>query len=467
MKQLIVVFTALWAAGGAAWSHSTPSGELAVLIDGTGTYARPISSRSPLVQKFFDQGPRLFYGYHFPEAIASFQEAQRHDPEHPMISWGLAMAMGPGPNSRYLGFPDDPHGEGRKAISAARARVAGASAVERALIESLSVRYDADRYPDRAARDDKYIEATRSVLDRYPDDLEAGFMYADALMTRSPWTYWRRDGSPLPGAREAAAALEHVMALEPRHPGAVHNYVHLFESSSEPERALPQADRLESLMPNVGHVVHMPSHIYVRVGQYDKAIATNERSIAADHLFLTAWGDHPFPALGTYGLSARTHPPHALDFTRYAATLQGSYARAIEAARASAAGLSHMGAGGAQRRIATVWLVHKLFGKWDAVLAEPAPQAESAYLDGMFRYARGSALVGRTKFDDAEKELERLRAAARDPSMKNVLTMVNRAPTILELAAHALEGEIALARGKFEAAVSAFEAAVRTQDSLN
>jgi hypothetical protein len=155
-----------------------------VLVDNIGTYGRKISTTSPLAQKFFDQGLRLVYGYYFPEAIASFEEAQQYDPDHPMLDWGLALAMGPNPNSRKNSFPDDPHGDGRKAIATARAHLPRATAVERALIESLSVQYDNDQYPDRAVRDEKYIAATRSVLDRYPDDLEAGFMYADAVMIR-------------------------------------------------------------------------------------------------------------------------------------------------------------------------------------------------------------------------------------------------------------------------------------------
>ena len=298
ISMVLVLLGLLGANSVAERALAAPSGQHAVLVDNIGTYGRKISTTSPLAQKFFDQGLRLVYGYYFPEAIASFEEAQQYDPDHPMIDWGLALAMGPNPNSRKNGFPDDPHGDGRKAIATARAHLSRATAVERALIESLSVQYDTDQYPDRVVRDEKYIEATRLVLDRYPDDLEAGFMYADAVMIRGAWNYWRRDGSPLPGTKEAAAALEHVMTLEPNHPGAVHLYVHLFESSAEPERALPQADRLESLMPKEGHMVHMPSHIYLRVGQYEKAIASNERSVAADRFFLSEWGDRPFPTAG-------------------------------------------------------------------------------------------------------------------------------------------------------------------------
>jgi len=301
---------------------------------------------------------------------------------------------------------------------------------------------------------------------RYPSDLEAGFMFADAYMTYAHWSYWRRNGSPLPGTRDAALALERVMARRPDHPGAVHLYIHLFESSAQPERALPQADRLESIMPKAGHVVHMPSHIYVRLGLYEKSVASNQRSLDVDRGMLSTWGDRKLPALGTYGMSHRTHSRHALDFMRYASMLQGNYARTLEAARAAAAGQSHMGSAGSHRMHTTVWLVHKIFGKWNEVLAEPAPDPGSAYVDGLWSYVRGSAYVGLGESEKAEAELERLKASAGDPALKDSLTLANPAPTILQVAAHGLQGEIALARRDYKAAVTNFEAAVRLQDTL-
>ena len=467
ISVVLVLFGLLGANPVAERALAASSGQHAVLVDNIGTYGRKISTKSPLAQKFFDQGLRLVYGYYFPEAIASFEEAQQYDPDHPMIDWGLALAMGPNPNSRKNGFPDDPHGDGRKAIATARAHLSRATAVERALIESLSVQYDNDQYPDRAVRDEKYIEATRSVLDRYPDDLEAGFMYADAVMIRGAWNYWRRDGSPLSGTKEAAAALEHVMTLEPNHPGTVHLYVHLFESSAEPERALPQADRLESLMPKEGHMVHMPSHIYLRVGQYEKAIASNERSVAADRFFLSEWGDRPFPTAGTYHLSASTHAPHALDVLRYAAMLQGNYARALQAAREVAGSHGMMAANPRQQRLPAVWLVYEVFGKWQALLAEPAPPADRLYLNGAWHYFRGSAFAGLGEIKRAESELEALGTTSHDPALKDVLSGANSAGPILAMLYSGLSAEIAEARGRYIEAVLAFEQAVRMQDALN
>jgi tetratricopeptide (TPR) repeat protein len=445
------------------------SGKLAVLLDGVGTYGRPITTTSAEAQKFFDQGLRLTFGYYFPEAIASFHEAQRYDPDHPMLGWGLALAIGPTPNSRFTGFPDDPQGAGRTAIAGARAHIQRASPLERALIETLAVRYDVEAYPDREQRDNRYAEATRSLLDRFPDDLEAGFLRADALMTRAAWRYWRADGSPLPGTEDAANALERVMTLNPNHPGAVHLWVHLFESSARPEKALPQAQRLESLMPKAGHVVHMPSHIFLRLGLNSDAAASNERSIAVDGELLAQWGSRPFPAIGTYPLSARTHRPHALDFLRFAATMQGNSARAMQAVRAGVTAVPaeqhHMGRG--QHMLAAVWLVLKTFGKWDEILAEPLPSSGMPFIEGVAAYARGSAFVARRQYDSARLELQRIETSRRNPAIKDLLAYGNPAPQLLQMAHVSLEGEIALSRGRSADAVKAFQQAVRIQDDLS
>jgi tetratricopeptide (TPR) repeat protein len=464
--KLCVVLTLFFLVCAVSFGQAPAVTPSATLVEGLGSYGRKISTDSRLAQQFFDQGLRLTYGYYFPEAIASFQQALQHDPEHPMIYWGMALAMGPNPNSRFLAFRDDPKGEGRKAITAARARLAKASPVERALIEALYVRFDTDTYADRSERDIKYIEATRTALNRFPNDLEINFLHADAIMTHSRWSYWRRDGSALPRTRDAAAALERILARDAKHPGAVHLYIHLFESSTKPERAKPQADLLESLMPKAGHVVHMPSHIYVRLGDYEKAIASNERSLEADQVLLSAWGDRQLPALGTYGMSHKTHGRHAWDFLRYASMLQGNYARTVKAAQAAASGQSHQGMGGAGRLQATTFLVHKVFGKWDAVLDTPEPAHGSPYLEGLWHYVRGGAFVRRREFDKAQMELQKLKEAESDPTIKDLLATANPARRVLQLATHGLEGEFALAQGKNAAAIASFEAAVRLQDAM-
>ena len=442
---------------------------VAVLVEGTGIYSRPVSTESELAQQFFDQGLRLTWGYYFPEAIASHQEALRHDSDHPMIYWGLALATGPNPNSRRNGLQDDPHGEARKAIDRAMQLIDNANEVERAFIEALHVRFDAETNPDRATRDQAYLAAARALFERYPDDPDAGTLLGDAYMiTRPARSYWAADGQPLRGTAEAAAALEQVMEVRPDHPGANHLYLHLLESSNMPEQALPAADRLEALMPGAGHVVHMPGHIYVRVGQHTKSIEQNERSVVADEKFLAAWGDLSFPQTGTYPLSAQNHRRHAYDFIRYSAAIQGSYAKAVGAASDARdhEPVERIRRGAADKTIATRWLVHKMFGRWDELLAEERVMDGTLYLDGMWYYTQGSGEVGRDDLEAAEHSLSQLRAVAEDPGSRTIQRASNSVAVLMELAAFGLEGEIKAAQGDLDGAIAAFESAVAIEDTL-
>jgi tetratricopeptide (TPR) repeat protein len=442
---------------------------VAVLVEGTGVYTRPISTESELAQRFFDQGLRLTWGYYFPEAVASHQEALRHDPDHAMIYWGLALALGPNPNSRRSGMPDDPQGEARKAINSAVRLIDNANEMERAFIEALHVRFDADTNPDRDARDQAYLAAARALFERYPGDPDAGTVLGDAYMvTRPARSYWEADGRPLQGTAEAAAALERIMELRPDHPGANHLYLHLLESSNMPEQALPAADRLAALMPGAGHVVHMPGHIYVRVGQHAKSIEYNERSAAADTAFLAAWGDLPFPQTSTYHLSAQNHSRHAYDFIRYSAAIRGNYSKAVEAATNARAHETEerMRRGAAHKTIATRWLVHKMFGRWDQLVAEERVMEGTLYLDGLWYYTQGSGQVGRGELEAAAHSLSQLRAVARDPVAQTMQRTSNSVAMLMELAAFGLEGEIKAAQGNLDDAIAAFESAVAVEDTL-
>jgi tetratricopeptide (TPR) repeat protein len=450
-------------------NKASAEGNLAVLIEGLGKYHRVITTHSAVAQRFFDQGLLFVYGYYFSEALASFQEAARLDPACPMVYWGMAMAIGPSPNSRYAGVPDDPQGKGREAIQKAWSLRAGASPKEVAFIAALLVRYDREKFPDRKQRDAAYAQAMKDLFTRYPDDPEAGTFYADSLMTMSPWNYWRPDGSPRPGTTEVVTALERVMAMRSNHPGANHLYVHLFENSQNPSRALVAADRLEQTVPRAGHIVHMPSHIYIRVGQYDKAIASNERSLAADKEELRLWGDRAFPSEVTYPLSAKIHAMHANEFIRSAATWEGNFNRAAETARASAAEAAHMGMesnGPAQRRYVQPWLTYRRFQKWQEILALPAPAKGMPFVEGTWHFVRGSAFTALDRTEDAQRELEQLKTLATDPAMARLMIAVNPASIVLNLSAEILSGELAAKRGEIESALSHLERAVRIEDGL-
>ena len=468
---------------GAAWAclltaaslfaAPTPATQAPVpLVDTLGSYSRPIHTEVELAQAYFDQGVGFTFGYYFPEAVASFREAIRHDPRCAMCHWGLALAISPNPNSRrFASIVDDPQGAGRAAIARAVELATDGPEVERAFVEALAVRFAVDRYPDRGQRDAAYIEATRRLSERYPQDPEAATMLADAIMTASPWEYWRPDGSPRPDVSEAKAALERAVELVTDHPWANHLYIHLMENSQTPQLALPHADRLEATMPVEGHMVHMPAHIYIRVGDYERVTASNRRSLAADQQLAELWGDAELPlGVATYGLSMRTHPGHAHDFLHAAAMMQGNYENAIRAAEALAAGLSLDAIapdnGAAQGRYVKGWLTQRRFGKWDELLARALPETELPFVRGMFHYARGGALVATGKLAEAQEALDRLAEQAVDPSIAELPARRNLAPVLLALAAEVLRGEIAAARGHTAAALNHLDTAVRIEDRL-
>ena len=441
---------------------------LAVLVEGTGTYSRPISTDSELAQKFFDQGLRLTWGCYFPSAIASHQEAMRHD-DHPMVHWGMALAIAPNPNSRYFQLPEDPRGEGRKAIIRAMDRRERGTEQEQALIESLFVLYDSNTLPNRADRDQAYMKTVRELLRKFPDDPDIATLYADAFMTMNAWNYWDENGKARPGVEDTAQVMENSMARHPGHPGTNHLYIHLIEASPTPERALPQADRLAALMPNAGHMVHMSGHIYLWVGQYENAISTNEKSAAADEFFLRAWGDRALPRFASFiNVSVRVHRQHSIDFVRFAAGVQGNYEQALAASRRSKSFTADMAIrmGPGQRNLTTEWLIHKMFGKWDAVLDATNERDDIPYVNGMLAYVQGSAHANLGNVDQAEQSLVSLQDIMMEESLTATRVVINPAKSILTIAALGLEGEIKQASGELNSAIAAFEGAVEKEDSL-
>ena len=439
------------------------------LVPGSGIYSRPISATSPESQAYFDQGLRFAWGFFFPESIASYQEASRLSPSHPMPYWGMAHAMGPNPNSRYGRMPDDPLGEGLKAITKARALVENASALEAELINALWILYDKVSIQDDHQRDVAYMAAARALNGKYPEDADIAALYAAAYMCIGRWDYWDADGNPKSETAEVARALDAALAITPGHPGANHLYIHLLEASLEPEKALAAADRLESTMPIAGHVVHMPAHIYVRVGQYAKAIANNVRSQAADKKLAKIWGDAPLPNLGTYPLSHKMHAPHAIDFIRYAATVQGNYEIAISAANQAAAHINqeNVDMRGGQKRISAPWMVNKIFGKWQLLLDHDPQYLGRPYLDGMWSYAKGSALAATGDLEGARMESRKLSTLANSPNADEFRVGATPASAVLKLSSLLLAAEISQASGDLPGAIASFTAAVEIEDQNN
>jgi len=441
----------------------------AILIPGSGTYSKKISTQNKEAQQFFDQGLRLAWGFYFPESIASYLEAARHDPDHPMPYWGMAHAMGPNPNSRYSGMPDDPKGEGLKAIKKAMDRIENASDMEAKLIKALYTLYDKDANPDAKQRDQAYLAEMRKLNRDYPNDPDIAALYANSYMSIQRWNYWGDQGKPISETLLVAEALEHIMSKDLSHPGVLHLHIHLIEASAEPERALISANNLERTIPIVGHVVHMPSHIYIRVGQYEKALEQNIRSQKVDKEFAKIWGDLPLPNLGTYPLSHKIHSGHALDFVRYAASVQGNYNLASESAWAMANSIKdkQIMIMQGQKRVAAPWQVLKTFGKWDEILKLKPKHSGTPYLDGIWSYVKGSAYLSKRNTEQATRELNKLKQIINSPDVDKYRAGATPVSRVLKAAAYGLEGEIFLADSKYPEAIEAFTLAVELEDQNN
>ena len=441
----------------------------ALLVPKSGTYSRAISTDVALAQTYFDQGLRLAWGFYFPESIASYQEASRLDPTHPMPYWGIAHAAGPNPNSRYAQMPDDPQGAGLAAIEAALDRIDRATPMEAALIKALYVFYNAKSIPDPRERDHAYLAEMRKLNKKHPYDPDIAALYAGSFMSIRRWDYWDKSGEAKGETLAVAEALEHVINTGDPHPGVFHLHIHLIEASLEPERAMVSADALEATLPIGGHVVHMPAHIFVRVGDYQRAIDNNLRSLAVDKEFAQHWGDLPLPSIGTYPLSHKIHAGHALDFVRYAATMQGSSELAIKSAKQMAEAISQHGTpmGRMQKRVAAPWVTLKIFGQWDELLTIESLPHSTPYLDGILSFVKGSAYIAKGSLDRAKQELSNIQRIAQSPDVSVNRAGATATAELLALAAHALDGEIKLAEGDLTGAIAAFEKGVALEDTNN
>ena len=444
----------------------------AVMVDDIGNYGRDIHSSSPEAQAYFDQGLRLTYSYYFPEALASFDAALCFDQNNPMIQWGRALAIAPNPNSRYGAVTDDPVGAGWEAIQTAQ-RLAEAdtksSPADKELINALAVIFDKSTNTDQVARSAAFIEATQALYAQHPQDLEAAFLAADAIMMATPWQYFsQQDGSPINLADKAQAIIETGIAQNPLHPGLNHLHIHLMENSFTPEQAESSADRLESLTPKAGHMVHMPGHIYMRVGRYADSISTNQRSLEADEYFAGVWGDIPFPTGVTYGLSHRGHSGHARNFIHWGAVLAGNSEMALDTAKLMVDGLNEqrLQSGGGQRTLAMYWMTLRFFRKWQDILQITLPENPPPYIEGIFHFVQGSAYIATGNAEAASQSLATLKSIAAQPDLENQRAAVNTVKDLLTIAVNELGGEVANANGNFVEAINYFQQAVNAQDSL-
>jgi tetratricopeptide (TPR) repeat protein len=440
-----------------ATAKPAPGGALAPRLQRLGDHTFPVTTKSQRAQLFIDQGVNLAYGFNHAEAGRSFREAARLDPDCAMAYWGEALVLGPNINAPMN--PDD-EAPALAAVQKALARKDGASDRERAYIEALALRYTGNP-DDRGAADRAYADAMRAVAARFPEDLDAATFFAESLMDLRPWNYWSPDGVPYPETREIVAALESVLSRDSSHPGANHYYIHTLEATDTPEKAEAAADRLRSLMPGAGHMVHMPSHIYERVGRYADASAANENAILADEDYISQ--------CRAQGLYPMAYYPHNIHFLWSAATMEGRSARAIEAARKVAAQISDQALADlpilAGFRVIPYYALTR-FGHWDEMLAEPPPPAGSVYLEGTWHYARGIAFVGKGDLGAAEAELAHVRRAAADPSLETPLFSPNLQSDILGIAPPVLEAAILAKRKEYGRAIALLDEAARLEDGL-
>ena len=436
--------------GGAA------AGAPPVLYDSLGSYAYRITA-TPEAQRWFDQGLRLVYGFNHQEAQRAFREAARLDARCAMCFWGIALTEGGNYN-----HPTDADREARalEAVQQAQRLAAGARPVERAMIAALARRHSADRGTARESLDRAYADAMRDVARQFPDDLEAATFFADAMMNLRPWNLWTPDGKPQPGTEELVQALERVLAKDPNHPGAIHLYIHAVEASAQPGRAEAAADRLAALMPGAGHLVHMPSHIYWRVGRYDDAVKTNAAAVEADRAYFKTAQPSP--------IYRGLYYPHNIDFIWQSASMQGRSAETIRVAREFAATappemIKQMPDMETAPVAPIVALVR--FGRWDEVLRQPAPPQDWLYTSGVWHYARGMAFHAKGQAAEAAGELQRLERVIAAVPPERTIAFFFRARNVLQLAANVLAGEIAAKAGDLASAERLLRAAVAEQDT--
>lgn len=436
---------ALLLSTGAAPSDPVP------LYENLGRYHHEITTSVPLAQRYSDQGLRLIYAFNHAEAIRAFREAERLDPSCAMCPWGIAFALGPNINAPM----DSASGvQAFEAIQRARQRIASANPVERAMIVALAQRYTQAQPANRTPLDSAYANAMARVATEFPRDPEAQVLYADALMNLSPWNYWE-SGTARPGTAELIASLERVLATDANHPGACHLFIHA-EEAHAPTRAVGCAERLASLMPGAGHLVHMPAHIYIRVGRYADAITANEHAVHADESYFDG------PQETRNALYGKAYYPHNYHFLSFAASMAGNSQIAIESARKTMERIDPVVAG------QTAWIENVTgilygafvtFARWDEILAQPIPSDDLPYARGVAQYARGIGYAEKKQWANATASMDTLVAIQqRFPEGEN--------KKALGVALESLRGEIAQRAGDLNRAIVHFTQAVTLEDQL-
>lgn len=439
-------------------AETAPQRNFSPLFEGLGSHERSVTTASALAQRYFDQGLNWYYAFNHDEAIRSFQDATKLDPNCPMAWWGISIANGPHINNPVV--PPDRAAAAWNALQRAIACSDRGTAVEQELIFALKARYANPQPADRKQLDRAYADAMEKVWKAFPNDSDVGTLYAESLMDLAPWDLWTQDKQPKPGTEKIVETLQTVLALDENNPGANHLFIHAVEASDRPELADAAADRLRHLVTGSGHMVHMPSHIDVLTGRWEQASKQNERAIRIDASYREISPDQGFYEI------YMAHNHHMLSF---ASMMEGRHAAALESARAVVesvppAALKEQAAF-LDPFMAAVYDVHKRFGRWDDMLAEKRPPSFLPITTTLWHFNRAIAFAAKGEVNKAEREREVFQSKVNEIPDDTVMS-INPAGRILELATHFLNGEIAYRKGNMEESIAHLKKAVDIEDSL-
>jgi tetratricopeptide (TPR) repeat protein len=436
--------------------HHSSNNKPAKLMAGLSDLHHPVSTENQDAQKFFDQGLALIYAFNHEEARRSFEQAAKLDPKLAMARWGIALAVGPNYNEPQI----DPARltAARGTLEKASELAAGATEKERDYVAALTKRFHIPDDLKKSAMD--YRDAMSALHKKYPKDVDAAVLYADSMMNLIPWQLWAKDGSPAEGTTEIVAVLESAIKLAPNHIGANHLYIHAVEASKNPERAIKSADTLGKLSLNAGHLVHMPSHIYLRTGDYEAAAKSNEAAAEVDRAYIKA--------TGARGMYPAMYYSHNLHFQVESYNRMGRYAEAKRAAtqlvdnvRGHLKDMPML-----EGFLPSTFFVDLRFNCWDGVLGIAASEKDTPITGALSSYARGVAFAAKGKVADAENEQRLFISASKSVSGETPFGL-NTAVSIFRIAGHALDARIAAAKGDRRSAVEHWRKAVAAQDDLN
>jgi tetratricopeptide (TPR) repeat protein len=458
MKYWIATLTLLLLALSAFGQHNHPGKETesVTLVMGVGDVDHPVSTSNAEAQKFFNQGLAYIYGFNHEEAMRSFKRAAELDPQLAMAYWGIALSLG----SNYNLQAEAPQlQEAFANLERAKASLSKASDHDRAYVEALSKRYSRDPAADRQKLALDYTTAMRELMKTYPDDLDAATLYAESMMNLRPWKLWSLDGKPAEETEEIVSVLEGVLRRNPNHTGANHYYIHAVEASTNAERALASAARLGKLAPKAGHLVHMPSHIYIRTGDYNEAAVANAEAIVADREYIARRG-----ALGLYPMMYYNHNIH---FLAAANAMKGRFADAMKAARDLEASVKphvkQMPMLEMFTPYTTVTLVR--FRRWDDLLKEPKPESDLKITTAFWHFGRAMAFAGTKQLEKSEAELSLFKTVCQTVALDAPYGN-NVARDVLKVAELTLGGYLALARGDKTASVDMLSKAAEAEDKI-